>query len=83
MTQKNEKTKSVFFGECFVKLLRSFAKRRLENLKNDSQRRCDRNRQKIIEIEAILVIFRFEIHMFCVLFPKLDPNYLPLYETTV
>ena len=49
-------------GEIFVIFLRLFAKRRFENSKNDSQRRCDHFCQKIIEIGAILAIFRpFEI----------------------
>ena len=49
-------------GEIFVNFLRLFAKRRFENSKNDSQRRCDHFCQKIIEIGAILAIFRpFEI----------------------
>ena len=49
-------------GEIFVIFLRLFAKRRFENSKNDNQRRCDHFCQKIIEIGAILAIFRpFEI----------------------
>ena len=59
------KTSHIFFEivrEFFVKFWRSLAKRRSKNLKNDSQRCCDRNRPKIIEIGAILPIFRpFEI----------------------